>query len=129
MRAAQTVHVLVEIHHLKTIELVRHVLDLFLLAGLDGFDAWSVPFDVYPRGFLILSAGFDGATGNLAIVDVLNSVVPHGACFDPCPVHLESGYCCFSSLTLRPRGAPIAFNTSHPAPLASISPSQSSHKR
>jgi hypothetical protein len=26
----------------------------------------------------------------LAIVDVFDSVVPHGACFDPCPVHLES---------------------------------------
>ena len=45
---SKTVHVLVEVHHLKAIELVGHRLDLFLLSGLNDFDAWCIPSDVGP---------------------------------------------------------------------------------
>ena len=37
---------LIEVHHLETVELCRHIFDLLLLLGLDLLDALSVPFDV-----------------------------------------------------------------------------------
>jgi hypothetical protein len=37
------VHVLIEIHHLKAVELRRHLLDLLFFTGLGLLDAISVP--------------------------------------------------------------------------------------
>jgi hypothetical protein len=90
MRSAQTVHVLVEIHHLEAIELIGYRLDLLLLAGLDSFDARRVPLDICAWGLLVLAAGLDSAAGDFAIVDVLNPVVGHGASFDSCSAHLDA---------------------------------------
>lgn len=41
--AAETVVVLVEVHHLEAVELVRDLLDLLLLAWLDDLHAFGVP--------------------------------------------------------------------------------------
>src|SRR4051794_33941499 len=49
MCTSKTVHVLVEIHHLKTIELVGNSLDLLLFSGLYLFYSWRIPMDVSPR--------------------------------------------------------------------------------
>lgn len=46
MRASQTVVVLIEVHHLETIELVRNLLNLLLLTRLDDLDALGIPADV-----------------------------------------------------------------------------------
>jgi hypothetical protein len=43
MRATQAMVVLVEIHHLKSIELVGYFLDLLLLPWLDDFHAFCIP--------------------------------------------------------------------------------------
>jgi hypothetical protein len=88
MGSSEAVHVFVEIHHLKAVELVGHFLDLFLLAWLDGFDAWSIPFYIGAGSFLVLSTGFDGPAGDFAIVNVLNPMVADGAGHNLCAVHL-----------------------------------------
>ena len=41
---------LVKVHHLETIERVRDVLDLLLLAFWNLFDTWSVPVDIISLG-------------------------------------------------------------------------------
>jgi len=43
MGAAQTVVVLVEIHHLKAVELIGDLLDLLFLAWLDHLHAGGIP--------------------------------------------------------------------------------------
>lgn len=43
MGASETVHMLVEVHHLESVELIGHCLDLLLLALLDILDALSIP--------------------------------------------------------------------------------------
>lgn len=43
MSATETVHVLVEIHHLEAVELGGDLLDLILLARLGELDAFSIP--------------------------------------------------------------------------------------
>jgi hypothetical protein len=58
VRASQTMHVLVEVHHLESIELIADFLDLLLLAWLDGFNtfraflscppAFTVPLGTFP---------------------------------------------------------------------------------
>lgn len=88
MRAAKTMHMLVKIHHLETIELIRHLLDLLRLALLNLFHARGIPLDVGSWGFLVQSARLDGSARHLAIVDVLDPVVAHGTCFNSCSAHL-----------------------------------------
>jgi hypothetical protein len=88
VRASQTMHVLVEVHHLESIELIADFLDLLLLAWLDGFNTFRVPFDVCTRCFLALSACLYGTAGDLSIMDVFDPVVAHGACCDLRAVHL-----------------------------------------
>jgi hypothetical protein len=80
-------HVLVEVHHLKAIELVRNFLDLLFLARLDCLNTWSIPLDVCAWSFLVLSTSLNSTTCNFAIVDVLNSMLAHWACFNFCSVH------------------------------------------
>lgn len=75
MCASQTVHVLVEVHHLEAVELVRDLFDLFLLARLDDLYAFSVPLDILARRGFVLTTSLDGAARNLAIVDVGDLVV------------------------------------------------------
>jgi len=57
MCAPQAVMVLIEVHHLEAIELVRHFLDLFLLARLNDLHAWSIPsflsFEFHFRGNVV----------------------------------------------------------------------------
>jgi hypothetical protein len=89
MRAAQTVHMFIEIHHLETIELVGDLLYQLFLPWLDRFYAWGVPFDVRAWRFLVLSARLDCAAGHLAIVYVLNPKVAYGAGF-----HLSFAHIC-----------------------------------
>ncbi len=43
MRAPKAVHMLIEVHHLKTVELIRNVLDPLLLAWLLDLDSFGVP--------------------------------------------------------------------------------------
>jgi hypothetical protein len=43
MGTAQAVVVLVEVHHLKAVELIGHFLDLLCLTGLDDFHAFGIP--------------------------------------------------------------------------------------
>lgn len=43
MGASQAVVVLIEVHHLKAVELVGDLLDLLCLAGLDHLDAFGIP--------------------------------------------------------------------------------------
>lgn len=43
MRPAQTMHMLVEIHHLEAIELVGDILDVLLLIRLLDLDTLGVP--------------------------------------------------------------------------------------
>lgn len=75
MCASQAVHVLVEVHHLKSIELVRNLLDLLLLARLDDLHTLSIPFDVLSRRWFVLATSLDSAAGDLSIVDVSDLVV------------------------------------------------------
>jgi hypothetical protein len=91
------VHVLVKVHHLESIELVGDFLNLFFLAGLNCLHALSIPLDVGSGSFLVLSTSFDCATGELAIMDVLNSVVAQRAGLDSCSAHVEELY----SFTIR----------------------------
>lgn len=53
MRASQTVHVLIKVHHLEAIELVRDLLDLFLLSRLNDFDTLCIPVLPLSDYFLI----------------------------------------------------------------------------
>jgi hypothetical protein len=82
MRPAQTVHVLVKVHHLETVELIRDFLDLFLLARLDNLYALSIPLDILARCGLVLATSLNGAAGNLSIVDVRDLVVRDGTGYD-----------------------------------------------
>ena len=66
---------LVEVHHLESIELVRHLFDLLLLARLYDFHPFSIPFDVFAWRRLALATRLDSATGNFSIVYVRNSVM------------------------------------------------------
>ena len=43
MCASQAVHMLVEVVHLESIELIRNCLDVCLLVWLLDFDTWSIP--------------------------------------------------------------------------------------
>lgn len=43
MRAPQTVHVLIEVHHLEAVELIRHFLNVFLLIRLLDLDTFGIP--------------------------------------------------------------------------------------
>lgn len=45
MRATKAMHVLIEVHHLKAVELVGDIFDALRLAWLFGFDAFSIPLD------------------------------------------------------------------------------------
>jgi hypothetical protein len=123
------VHVLVEVHHLEAIELIGDFLDLLFLSRLDSLNAWSVPLYVCPGSFLVLSASFDRAAGELAIVDVLNPVMAHRASLDLGSVHFGVWIRCMISGTLgssvtayEAAGRPIAFNTGPYSILASILP-------
>lgn len=89
MGASQTVHVLVEIHHLEAIELSRHVLDLLLFVGWGILNTWGVPLDECPWGPFVLTASFDRSVGHLSIVYVLNPVIAHWACFNLCATHID----------------------------------------
>jgi hypothetical protein len=89
MCAAQAVHMLVEIHHLKTIELVGDLLYQLFLSWLYRFYARSVPLDVRAWRFLVLSTSLDCAAGDLAIVDGLNPMVAYGAGFDLSFAHVH----------------------------------------
>ena len=75
MSASQAVHVLVEVHHLEAVELIRDLLDLFLLIRRNKFYALGAPFYVLARRRLVLTTSLDGATGDLSIVDVRDLVV------------------------------------------------------
>ena len=66
---------LVEVHHLEAVELIGDLLNLFLLARLNGFYALTVPLDVLARRRFVLTTSSDGATGYLSIVEVRNLVV------------------------------------------------------
>src|SRR5689334_12527429 len=88
VRASQTVHVFVEVHHLEAVELVCNFLNLFLFSRLNNLDTWSIPLDVCARSFLVLSACFNCAAGNLAIVYILNSMMAHRASFNLRSAHL-----------------------------------------
>lgn len=96
MSTSETVHVLIEVHHLEAVELSRNLLDLFLLARLLEFDAFGIPrtvesvwqrekradwiplpFDVAAGSRLVLAICLDCATGRLASVGVV--VVRHFA--------------------------------------------------
>jgi len=89
MRAPQTMHMLIEVHHLETIELSRNLLDLLLLIVWNVLNTWRIPFDVFTSSLLVLPTSFDGAARYFAIVDILNSVVPHRACFDLSSTHAD----------------------------------------
>jgi hypothetical protein len=43
MGTSQAVVVLIEVHHLETVELIWDLLDLLCLAGLDDLDAFRIP--------------------------------------------------------------------------------------
>ena len=43
MCSSQAMMMLIEVHHLETIELVRHSLDLLCFSRLDRLDAMSIP--------------------------------------------------------------------------------------
>lgn len=43
MGASQAVVVLIEVHHLESIELIRYLFDLLCLARLNLLDAWGIP--------------------------------------------------------------------------------------
>lgn len=75
MSASQTVHMLVEVHHLEAIELVRNLLDLLLLAGLDDLYTLSIPTNVLAWSGFVLTTSLDSATRHLSIVNVSNPVV------------------------------------------------------
>lgn len=87
MRAAQAMHMLIEVHHLKAIELIRHLLDLLLLAFPDGLHTRSIPLDIRSWGFLVLAASLDGSTWYFSIMDILDPVMTHGARFNLCSIH------------------------------------------
>jgi len=89
MRAPQTMHMLIEVHHLETIELSRNLLDLLLLIVWNVLNTRRIPLDVFTSSLLVLSTSFDRTTRYFAVVDVLNSVVPHGACFDLGSTHAD----------------------------------------
>jgi hypothetical protein len=88
MRASEAVHVLVEVHHLETVELIGHCLDLLFLAWLNHFDTRRIPFDVCTRCFLVLTTSFDCAAGDFSVVYVLDLMVAHGACCDFRSIHV-----------------------------------------
>ena len=43
MGPSQAVVVLIEVHHLESIELIRYLFDLLCLARLNLLDAWGIP--------------------------------------------------------------------------------------
>jgi hypothetical protein len=88
MRSPQTMHVLIEVHHLETIELSGNLLDFLFLIVWDILNTWRIPFDVCARGLLVLPTSPDSAARYLAVVDVLNLVVAHGACVDLSSAHV-----------------------------------------
>lgn len=74
MRASQAMHMFIKIHHLEPIKLIGNRLDLLLFILWNRFDARCIPFYICARSFFVLAAGFYGATGDGAVVDVLDSV-------------------------------------------------------
>lgn len=62
---------LIEVHHLKAIELVGHCLNLLLLVLWNNFDAFSIPSDVLSWSRLSLAICLDGAIGSFAGMNVV----------------------------------------------------------
>jgi hypothetical protein len=89
MRASQTMHMLIKVHHLEPIELSRHLLNLLFFVIRDIFNTGRIPFDVCSGSFFVLPTSFDGTAGYLAVMNVLNLMVAHGACFDLGSTHVD----------------------------------------
>jgi hypothetical protein len=85
-------HMLIEVYHLKAIELAGNLSDLLLLVIWDIFDTWCIPLDVCTWSLLILSTSFDGAIRYFAIANVFAFVVAHGAYLDLRSVHLNVSF-------------------------------------
>lgn len=79
MCASQTMHVLVEIHHLESIELIRSFLYLLRLPIRYNFNTFSIPFDILPWSWRVLATSSDCSVSNLTTTDVLDLVMPSRA--------------------------------------------------
>lgn len=75
MGAAQAVHVLIKVHHLKAVELVCDLFDLLLLSRLEDLYTLGVPFDVLARRGLVLATSLHCTAGNFAILEVCDLVM------------------------------------------------------